>query len=286
MTEFLELIKNLEDPMPEGPEVLHVARTHVQPVIGRTVKRVSIKSGRYMRAPIPEISNIEGAFLERIKVKGKLIVLYFMKGNERFAVLSTLGMTGWWYLEHTNSLQHLRIELELEGSPQFLCFCDPRNFGTFKVVSLAEAKRKLNELGPDIMTPAEQLQLCIPQFEERLNRFGKNVTIAEALLDQRIAAGCGNYLRADGLYMAQIDPRRAATSITGTERVKIWCALYDLSHSALEDRHPLINGASYRNVCYGQQRGHYGEPVESYSDRHGRTVWWAPSRVKDLVTSS
>lgn len=279
ITEILEITQNLEEHMPEGPEVLHVARTHVEPAVGRRIKSVKVTSGRYLRAPIPELSNVEGATIERIKVKGKLIVLYLIKGNSRFAVLSTLGMSGWWYLEHTNSLMHLRIELQLEGSPEFLCFCDPRNFGTFKVVSIAEAKRKLAELGPDIMTPREQWQLCAPQFEERLARFAKNATIAEALLDQRIAAGCGNYLRADAMYLAQLDPRRPALSMTGAERLRLWRTMATLAEAALNDQHPILDGVGYRNVCYGQKTAHFGEPVQSYADKHGRTVWFAPKRL-------
>ena len=42
-----------------------------------------------------------------ITCKGKLIVLHLKSGDETFAALSTLGMTGWWVEEFDVSKEEL-----------------------------------------------------------------------------------------------------------------------------------------------------------------------------------
>lgn len=273
--------------MPEGPEVKRVAQG-LEVLEGKHITKALVVSGRYKRGMIHDIEKLAGTKVERISVKGKLIVFH-LRGDEPFAVLSTLGMTGWWVVldkpDHEWD-KYRRIELQLSDGT-VAAFFDPRNFGTFKVVSHAEAKRKQAELGPDILTASSHwASIAMPDFLARVRRFGKNQTLAEALLDQRIISGCGNYIRADAMYLARLSPHRPMLELSEAELKKIWHAAHIIAvHSSLNEAPPYemepfplarVSGKEFVNLCYGREETPSGGAVESFIDAGGRTVWYSP----------
>ena len=261
--------------MPEGPEVRSLA-DRLSALEGRMVRVAKVHSGRYIRAGIHDFDRLVESTLERVTVKGKLLVLQFIKDGERFAVLSTMGMTGWWHVGDPVR-SHLRILLDFDGT--FASFQDQRNFGTFKIVSLAEVKRKKAELGADILTERHLWEsLAIPEFKARLTKFAKRMSLAEAILDQRIAAGCGHYIRADAMYLASLSPHRKAIDLSDKEIRLIWECMHHVAVCALQDRHPSSpEPRAFQNVCYGRSADDYGHSIEFYTDATGRTVWWCPA---------
>lgn len=262
--------------MPEAAEVKHVGNL-LSTASDHTITEALVISGRYVRAPI-DMSQLIGATIERVIVKGKLIVFALRRNSEVFAALSTLGMTGWWYRTHKSeatSIKHRRIEITLDDG-SVLVFADPRNFGTFKVTSWSMAKAKQSELGPDIMTPPALWTITFPEFVARVQRFARKVTLAEALLDQRIASGVGNYIRADAMHLASFSPLRPMIELSEDELKKLWETLHLIATCAYEDRHPVTPNAGYSNLCYGQKTGLQGGTIKTYEDKHGRTVWYGP----------
>ena len=270
--------------MPEGPEVLRVVGG-LALITNQTIKSAYVLSGRYSRAAPASLAQLDGAQLKRITCKGKLIIFHLQDSNGPFAVLSTLGMTGWWAL-NSGAHRHARIKIVLDND-QELVFTDVRNFGTFKVVSYQEMRRKVAELGPDILTlPPLWHSVTLPHFFERVAKYGKKQTLAEGLLDQRIAAGCGNYIRADAMWLARFSPHRPISEMSPVELKLMWRALYEIGTAATLDLRPptfldadpheqsAVQG--YQNLVYGQKQSHFGGVVQSFSDKHGRTVWWSP----------
>lgn len=256
--------------MPEGPEVKRIAEA-LSKLEGKTITKGLVVSGRYLRGAIHGLDSIVGMRLDRVAVKGKLITFY-LRGGEPRAILSTLGMSGWWTVfdkQEPAFDAHRRIEIEFDDGT-VAAFFDPRNFGTFKVVSHAEAKRKQAELGPDILTPEKLWDMAaVPEFITRAKRFSKDQTVAEALLDQRICSGCGNYIRADAMYLARLSPHRRMSELSEVELRKIWAAMHKIAaeSESVEEYKPLV---------YGQKQTPTGGTVESFSDNTGRTVWWSP----------
>jgi formamidopyrimidine-DNA glycosylase len=51
------------------------------------------------------------------------------------------------------------------------------------------------------------------QFINRLNKKRDDTMICTALLDQKVIAGCGNYLRAEALYIDKISPFRTIKNL-------------------------------------------------------------------------
>lgn len=263
--------------MPEAAEV-HLIANMIRGRLGGVVKSAKVLSGRYARRPIKGLDALEGCKLDGVVVKGKLIVLCFTplwcnKLPQIFA-LSTMGMTGYWENRQAVSPpKHSRICFEFEtGRP--LDFCDARNFGTFKVVGRKEVERKLMELGFDLLHDDVDLDV----LTEKLRRFAKKKTIAEALLDQRVIAGVGNYIRADAMYKARIDPRVPATDLTLQQLKDLADSCRSIAWASTRDRHPYDENRRFGNICYNRSIDEDGDVVESYVDRLGRTVWWCPTK--------
>jgi formamidopyrimidine-DNA glycosylase len=272
--------------MPEAAEVrkmvdwLELARDSV--IIG-----AKIVSGRYTKKPIVGFNHLVGMKVEKVGCKGKLIYMILEQPEGSLApplvVLSTLGMAGHW--NFNAKPKHLRLTLAVqkmgESGPNLLYFSDPRNFGTFKLVSKKAAQAKLNELGPEVMhenTPP-------PIFWERLERFGRKKTVAEVLLDQRVFCGVGNYIRADAAWHAQIDPRRPVSSLEEREWTSLWMSCWHIANCARQDIDPVNHhstrpGGGFQHGCYGQDVTPFGDKVERYTDANGRTVHWAPAYQK------
>lgn len=272
--------------MPEGAEVKRWSEGLNDVLTGKKLIGAQVIGGRYMRADPRALGldRLSGATIQRVFCKGKLIVFHMAaRGPDmvcadqgHFAVLSTLGMTGWWEPEYTLDAtidKYKRVEFLFDDNTRAVFF-DPRNFGTIKVVSYDEMKRKLKELGPDIMSPTalDEAQ-NYPQFKERVKRFGKKLTLAEALLDQRIAAGCGNYIRADAMYLAKLSPHLSASELSDAQLRLIFDTMRLIAYTSYRE------ADEYRNLVYGQTKDPKGHPVESYMDKNGRTVWWSPKGI-------
>ncbi len=265
--------------MPEGPEVFK-QREYLQDVEYTRITNARVISGRYIRNPLNLAPLRRGKFTN-FEVHGKLMVMWFIdSAEEEYAVLSTMGMTGCWVIDPPlNGRKHVRISIMLEGGRE-LCFIDQRNFGTFKIVDPKEAKRKMAELGADLMKHGDRdfARAVFPVLKERIERFGKSMTIAEALLDQRIFAGVGNYIRADAMYMARVNPNRPVKDFTYEELLDLWCWLRQVALCAYRDEHLILGKPyAYASPCYGCGVAYYKHPVETFEDRFGRTVHWSPA---------
>jgi DNA-formamidopyrimidine glycosylase len=265
--------------VPEGSEVKRLT-THInEELAGLTIKSAAVVGGRYMRTNQESLGlvHLPGCIIKEITCKGKLIVFNLVKADKSFPVLSTLGMTGWWEPNYNSSLEfdkYKRILLEFTNGSSAM-FYDPRNFGTFKLVTPNELEKKLKTLGPDILSDESRWDTeCLPEFYRRMKRFGKRQTIAEALLDQRISSGCGNYIRADALYLARLSPHLNAASLREEELKAIWRSMHVIARAALYDYHPMDITARFDNLVYGKKVTDRGHVVEHYIDKRNRRVWY------------
>src|SRR5687768_9545687 len=75
----------------------------------------------------------------------------------------------------------------------------------------------LGSLGPDTL-PYPAGQFDRDEFLRRLERVGaEGAEIGAALLNQRVLAGLGNYLRAEILFECALDPWRRVADLTASE---------------------------------------------------------------------
>lgn len=268
---------------PEGPEV---KRTQVQLdsfASTRTIKDVIILSGRYDKKEPDGFKDFLDAGPHTVKAvhcKGKFI-WFEMEGSD-WTIWNTLGMSGNWSKAPGD---HVRVLLAFDDG-KFLCYNDMRNFGTMKFVKgQKKLEAKLASLGPDVLAG----EVTFEEFKKLLERHS-NKTLAQFLMNQKIIAGVGNYLKAEILYFSKLSPHRKCDSLNETETK----TLRQMIHKTIRDSYASggVTIKTYTDL-FGKT-GSFGERFTVYrraSDPHGnevvseetkdkRTTWWVPSVQK------
>ena len=269
--------------MPEGPEVKTTV-DFLKQFKNKTLTRFEILTGRYTKKPIHNINNPNWktpVMLEDVNCKGKFIYFTFEKDKHFF---STLGMTGEWTNRFT---KHSRLKLEFDGNKDSpLYFNDVRNFGTFKIIlTKKELTKKLNSLGPDILSDEVNVEMFTRQFNSKPNK-----TIAECLMNQSVISGIGNYLKAEILYATKIAPNRLVKDINRLE----WAGLH-LNAVEIINRSYISGGATIKNyrkpngkkglysqrfAVYNQKMDPLGNKVIKEQTLDKRTTHWVPAVQK------
>lgn len=263
--------------MPEGPECKRVGEGLLAASKDRPIENFRVLGGRFLKkSPMHELSPqvpnrvIDGG------VYGKFIWLELM--NQEFLWI-TLGMSGFWSEERLPH-SHFSIDFEDGGS---LYFVDQRRFGTLKFVKGHDKLvKKISSLGID---PLDISSFNVHDAFNHLNK-AKSRTIAEALMDQRIFAGVGNYIKCEVLYRARISPYRLVKDLTDSEICKIWDLTRLIMRSSYEQggasirNYRQVNGDSgdfvFEFEVYAQKQDPLGNLVVREETLDGRTTHWVP----------
>jgi formamidopyrimidine-DNA glycosylase len=230
--------------MPELPEVDTVARelregqaARGPSVIGRTIRRVTIRWPRHIAYPAPrEVQRrLPGQTVLDVGRRGKYLVFRL----SRDVLLIHLKMSGDLTLvrseaprdKHAHTVFHFGDGWELR-------FSDTRKFG--KVFVAARAEEVTGALGP------EPLEAGFTARKLGVMLAGKKRQLKPLLLDQTFIAGVGNIYADEALHLAGLHPLRRSDSLTPVEVHALWAAI----RRALRDglRH---NGASIDWVYRG-----------------------------------
>ena len=189
--------------MPELPEVESTRRDLVRGVVGHAVAEVVVRDRR-LRWPVP-------AELPR-KLAGRTIVdigrraKYLLIGTGTGTALVHLGMSGSLRLigALTAPERHDHVDLVLDDG-RCVRYRDPRRFGCWLWTEADPARHPLlAHLGPEPLGP----EFDGTRLHRRLR--GRTAPIKHLLMDARIVAGVGNIYANEALFIAGIDPRRAA----------------------------------------------------------------------------
>jgi len=193
---------------------------------------------------------------------------------------STLGMTGHWSRSASN---HARVRLGLDDGTD-VYYNDTRNFGTLK---WSQGRRglaaKLKTLGPDMLSE----DVSHERFQAAMLRKPK-WTLAQALMDQGIVAGVGNYVKADALWLSRLSPHRKVDSLSLEEFELLNDSIKRVLRTSYESHGATIKsykgfddesgGYGERLLCYGREKDEDGEEIVREETLDGRTTWWVPTR--------
>ena len=243
--------------MPEGPEVrtlVHHLNRYLQRKQPTTyqITQATLFSGRYYNTgSLPEGWDLFLAKLplniHRVAGKGKFI---YFELDQGISLWSTLGMSGGWTLNDYH--RHKRFSFTIEAAPppresaasapastpapaptdeplaEQLTFIDSRNFGTLKVCFDAnELTQRLNKLGPSWLHG----QVTLDVFRALLLKPGKpqrNRLLAVFLMDQTKTSGIGNYILAEGLYVAELYPWMKVGELKEEDIDRLYYGLLDI----------------------------------------------------------
>lgn len=196
--------------MPEGDTIYRTATALRAALLGKPL--IAFDAPRHTGLlPGP------AAVVERVASHGKHIEIGFDDG----VVLHThLRMTGSWHLYRTGehwrrSVQQARVIIEVAGW-KAVCFNAP-------VVELYRSRDTsrhpgLGSLGPDLIRPDADILECVARVERFCT---EGTTVAELLLDQRVACGVGNVFKSEVLWAVELHPSTRVEALTVDQRYRL-----------------------------------------------------------------
>lgn len=263
--------------MPEGPECRRVSDGLIAATENKILTEISVLGGRFLKKAPTGLESL--ALPSKViggGVKGKFI---WLELENEMTLWITLGMSGFW---SQTQLPHAHISLAMDDGSK-LYFIDQRRFGTFKIAPRSELGKKLKTLGLD---PLNDQSLNFVDMLEQLKRVPtKNIT--QALMDQRLFAGIGNYIKCEMLYCARVNPFSKVGDLDGATISLLWNYCVDIMINSYAS-----GGASIRNYqmvdeskgeyaftlkVYAQKTDPFGNLVERIETPDGRTTHWVPA---------
>jgi formamidopyrimidine-DNA glycosylase len=212
--------------MPELPEVETVVRGLRPVLVGQRLARVELhREG--LRWPFPDglVQRLTGATVTGIERRAK----YGLIATDRDdTLIFHLGMSGRMRLDPHAIGKHDHAVFTT-GDGQTIAFNDARRFGSLDLVPSAELPSypAFVALGPEPLGPELTPDYLKAKFTARA------APIKPLLLDQRIVAGLGNIYACEALYIAGIDPRRSAGSISAAKLKRLVPAIHTTLESAI-----------------------------------------------------
>lgn len=240
--------------MPELPEVESVVNQLAILVTGERI--VSAELIRERLAPhhdkIRFASALQNATISEIHRRGKHILIGLDNGR---TLMVHLRMSGRFllvpYEEPEPKFTHARFNF---GSDKKLLFQDQRHFGFMRIVdtnALFDSK-ELIKLAPEPFSDefsSDYLKAAASRSTRSLKEF---------LLDQTRVCGVGNIYASEAMFLAGIDPRKAANRLTRRKAIRLNQAIRDvLSETIAIGAAMNVDPANIGGSIYGNGDGEW-----------------------------
>ena len=260
--------------MPELPEVETIRMGLEKYLVGHKIKDVEVRLRRMVTG---DARHVTGAKVTKIERFGKGLVIHL---DNEHAIAVHIKLTGQLIYRGPNTpknqmvsktkvgtipnkFTHVIFHLDSGGT---LYYNDLRQFGWIKIVKEDEVSKLpfFKELGPEFMK-----DLTLERFAEILLKFGSPVKAV--IMAQQRMSGVGNIYANDGLYLAGIDPRRKAKSLSEDEVKKLYESILEVLKKGL--KYGGASELSYVNAL-GEEGGYqehflvYGKEKEQCHKGH------------------
>lgn len=206
--------------MPEGPEIRRAADRIEEVLAGRIVESISFGLPRLRR----HARVLRGQRVLGLETRGKALLTHF---DNDWSIYSHNQLYGVWKVVPRGRLpktnRSLRLALHTQTHSALLYSAS--DISVWPTHEL-DQHPFLSRIGPDILSR----QLHWREVADRLMMSAFTRRRLEGLyLDQRFLAGIGNYLRAEILFAAGLDPLRRAASLGRGDRGRLARATLDVS---------------------------------------------------------
>jgi len=191
--------------MPELPEV-ETSRRGIEPhVVGQQVVGITIRERR-LRWPVSEDldEGLPGQTITSVGRRAKYLLINTTGGT----AIMHLGMSGHVSIvpHETPAGVHDHVDIEL-SSGHALRLRDPRRFGSLHWSDDPAAHWLLKDLGPEPLGGAFS-----GEYLWRRSR-GRRVAVKQFIMNANVVVGVGNIYASESLFLAGINPKRAAGRI-------------------------------------------------------------------------
>lgn len=261
--------------MPEGPEVATFAND-LNELTYREVITEFIYDVNFNH--FKNLKNLPPTFeILRVFSHGKKIVFELDVGY----LISFLGLEGsWFYSESEDDLTNT-VLLRMKAESFYLYYKDTRHFGSLEFVENINDLYERLDKGLDIINGENGITEWHRVIQEAVKRHRNPMRVCEFLLEQRYIMGVGNYLRAEIIYSAKIDPFKEINNLTEKEIKRLQKATIDEMGRAYRERGATLrtykdlnnNEGNYKTRIYGHSKGPRDEIIYKTKDKNGRTLW-------------
>jgi len=191
--------------MPELPEV-ETSRRGISPYLdGERIDNIVVRQ-RQLRWPITDDvdQNLTGECVETVGRRAKYLLLNTGSGS----AIIHLGMSGSVFIVErgTPAGVHDHFDIEL-ASGKALRYRDPRRFGSLHWAAEPQQHWLLRDLGPEPLSD----DFSGAWLWEKSRR--RRVAVKQFIMNAAIVVGVGNIYASESLFLARINPRRAAGRI-------------------------------------------------------------------------
>ena len=226
--------------MPELPEVETVRRGLEMSIKGSTIKKVDLRR-KDLRIPFPKdmAKRLEGQKITAISRRAKYL-LFELSGED--IVIAHLGMSGSFsvvsklpkkYTAHDHVIWHL-------SDGRAVIYNDPRRFGLITLAKKTDINSHplLAKLGPEPLSK----DFTTTRLKQAIAK--RNTAIKVAIMDQEVVVGVGNIYASEALFLAGINPKKPANSVT-EKATKLVPAIKKVLQDAIES-----GGSSLRDFIH------------------------------------
>ena len=256
--------------MPELPEV-ETSRRGIEPwIAGKKIVDVDIRDRR-LRWPVARgiESKLRGRHIESVGRRAK----YLLVNTDAGTAIIHLGMTGSVFIVDAGTAAgiHDHFDIELD-SGKMLRFRDPRRFGSFFFSKTPLKHPRLVDLGPEPL--GDEFD---GEYLWRASR-GRKVSVKQFIMNAAVVVGVGNIYASESLFLAGINPKRAAGRIARHR--------YDALAAVIKDvlaRSIRAGGTTLRDFYGGDgEPGYFKQQLEVY-DRDGEHCRCCDTIIRSFV---
>ena len=238
--------------MPELPEV-ETSRRGIEPhIVDTAISRVVIRERR-LRWPVAKDvdRNLPGQTVTSVGRRAKYLLINTEKGS---AILH-LGMSGSVCIVDRDTPASIHDHVDIEfTSGLMLRYRDPRRFGSLHWSRNPLSHPLLKELGPEPL--GDEFSGDYLWQKSR----GRKVSIKQFIMNAHIVVGVGNIYASESLFMAGINPRRAAGRIAAHRYDALADAIKEVLSRAI-----TAGGTTLRDFYGGNgEAGYFQQQLEAY----------------------
>lgn len=234
------------------PEV-ETSRRGIEPhIIDTRIARVIIRN-RNLRWPVSKTvaRNLTGETVTSVTRRAKYLLINTDSGS---AILH-LGMSGSVFIvdRGTPAGVHDHVDIEFD-SGKTMRFRDPRRFGSLHWSKTPLQHKLLKSLGPEPLGD---------DFDARYLRQksrGRRVSVKQFIMNAQVVVGVGNIYASEALFLACINPRRAAGRISLQRYERLVVAIKEVLTSAIR-----AGGTTLRDFYGGDgEPGYFQQQLVAY----------------------
>jgi endonuclease-8 len=212
--------------MPEGPEIFLAARA-VHAAVAQQPSTLTLRHPTL----VPKARSLRGVQIARVYARSKAMLTEFANG---VVLYSHNQLYGEWVLHKVGEpLLARQVRLIIGTAAHRAVLYSATDFAWLKVGG-ENNHPYIAKLGPEVLDDA----VTTRDIAGRLAQFPRRV-VADALLDQHVIAGLGNYLRADILFVARVNPLRKIADLSASELLRIANACKTLTRRSVQ-RHGVL----------------------------------------------